>query len=85
MALPCFRYYYYAAQIKPLVYLCNPVYQSRWKEIESVISQDVPVQGALGDVVLINRLLTTDNPWLNVSLNIWKKVVKLCNLKDSMI
>lgn len=48
-------------------------------------SQDVPVQAALGNVVLINRLLTTDNPWLNVSLNIWKKVVKLCNLKDSMI
>lgn len=42
-ALPCLQgYYYYAAQLKPLVCWCIPSYESKWKTLE--ISQiDTPI------------------------------------------
>lgn len=34
MAVPHLRNYFYSAQIKPLINLCNTNYSARWKDIE---------------------------------------------------
>lgn len=33
-ALPCLQDYYYAVQLKPLVYWCAPNYEAKWKSLE---------------------------------------------------
>lgn len=40
LALPNFRDYFYAAQTKYLMNICNPTCQARWKDIELSIMSD---------------------------------------------
>lgn len=47
MSLPNFKDYFYAAQIRPLIKLCNPSFQARWKDIELSNLADPPLQAVL--------------------------------------
>lgn len=47
MALPHFRNYFYLAQSKPLINICNPKYHARWKDIELSIINDPPNSGTI--------------------------------------
>ena len=80
MALPCLRNYYYAAQITPLLYWCNAEYKAKWKDLESSLATEFPLQAVLGDKGLAARLARMDNPWVNLTLKIWQKVVRSCEL-----
>jgi len=63
---------------------CNPDYCSRWKEIEGAMSDEFPIQAAIGDKDLLDKLKEFGNPWICVSLKIWSKVIAQSNLKDGV-
>ena len=84
VALPCLKDYYTAAQLRPLICWCNPEYCARWKEIESAISDEFPIQAAIGDKRLLNNLKELGNPWICLSLKMWNKVIAQNNLKDAV-
>lgn len=83
LALPCFRSYYQAAQIKILVNLCNPSYFAKWKEIETESVQGIPVQALIGDDRLRHKYKEHLSPWLETSLKEWFKIVSKYNLTHS--
>lgn len=56
LGLPCLRNYYYAAQIAPLLYWCNETYIARWKELESSLSNQFPIQAVIADKGLLCHL-----------------------------
>lgn len=59
MALPNLEDYYYAAQIRSLVCLCDPQFTARWKEIQEGGSVGPPVQAVIADKKLIDSLRYT--------------------------
>lgn len=82
--LPCMKNYYLAAQIIPILYWCNESYQARWKEIESNLSKQFPIQAALADRGLMCQLEKVGNPWLNHTLRVWLKVTNSCEIHKTM-
>uniref|UniRef100_A0A3P9LA26 Reverse transcriptase domain-containing protein n=1 Tax=Oryzias latipes TaxID=8090 RepID=A0A3P9LA26_ORYLA len=81
MALPTLKDYYYAAQIRPLVGLCDPQFRARWKEIEEGEHTEPPIQTKIADSKLTNN--SDENPWLKISLKIWRKIAKNCSLEGA--
>lgn len=81
LALPSLKDYYKAAQIKPLVCLCNPSYTARWKEIECEMTQGVPIQAMVGERRLVGYLEDKDDQWINLALKIWHDVIRSNNMK----
>lgn len=73
LALPNFKNYYYAAQIRYLVYWCSTDYQARWKHIELNWSKNCP-QTRLGEKEKPGP--KRDNSIIKESLRIWYEVVK---------
>lgn len=53
LGLPCLRNYYNAAQIAPLLYWCNETYIAKWKELESNLSTQFPIQAVIANKGLI--------------------------------
>lgn len=47
VAPPCLKDYYTAAQLRPIVCWCNGNYSASWKEIESSLCRDVPIQAMI--------------------------------------
>lgn len=43
------KYYYIAAQIRTVVNWCDPDYHDPWKDMESCISKNIPMQAILTD------------------------------------
>lgn len=74
MALPNFKDYFYAAQIRPLINLCNPSFQARWKDIELSTLVDPPVQAILPQKHLGKCIDKVQNPWIKVQLKIWNMI-----------
>ena len=83
MGLPCMLEYYYAAQLRPLICWCDPEYKARWKELELAMANRVPLQAIISDVTLVNQLSDKENPFINLSLKIWKEVQKICNIQKT--
>lgn len=83
LGLPCLREYYFAAQLRPLLGWSNPSYSARWKDIESNFSK-IPLAAVMADTKLINNMIGKNNPWINTTLKIWQKVIKLCDLEQSI-
>lgn len=82
MGLPCLLEYYYAAQLRPIICWCNPGYSARWKDLELAMCS-IPLQAIVSDDVLIKYLLDRANPFINLSLKIWKLVQKQCNIQET--
>lgn len=82
MALPCFRYYYYASQLIPIMYWLDGEYKARWKEIEDRLTPKLPLQSIIADRGLATKLEEVKTPWINCTMKIWHKVVKLCELHN---
>ncbi|XP_049891866.1 uncharacterized protein LOC126384694 [Epinephelus moara] len=83
MALPYLKDYYYAAQIRSLVYLCDPQFRARCKEIEEGGSVGPPIQAAMADKKLVDSLTNKNNPRIKTTLKTWHKVVRKYNLKGA--
>lgn len=85
LGLPCLRDYYYAAQLRPLVCWCTPSYSARWMDIELKMSRGIPLAAIIADNILVNNMLdNNNNPWINITLKIWQKTVKLCNMERAL-
>lgn len=76
-ALPCLQdyYYYYAAQLKPLVYWCAPNYESKWKSLE-ITQIKIPIQSIIGNKIQAEGYYNSLNPWTVFTLRLWFKVLK---------
>lgn len=74
MALPHFRDYFYAAQTKYLINICNPTYQARWKDIELSIMNDPPTQAVLAHKNLGRFIDKVQNSWIKAQLKIWNTI-----------
>ena len=75
LGLPCLKSYYQAAQIKTLLNIYNPYYSARWKEIEAGTTDGVPIQAIIGDSNLRKHIREGANPWMDISLKIWFKLI----------
>ena len=71
-ALPCFQDYYYAAQLKPLVYWCTPNYESKWKSLE-ITQIKIPIQSIKSQA---ERHYYSLNRWTLFTLKLWFKVLR---------
>uniref|UniRef100_A0A8C6SP44 Reverse transcriptase domain-containing protein n=1 Tax=Neogobius melanostomus TaxID=47308 RepID=A0A8C6SP44_9GOBI len=76
LSLPCLRDYYHSAQLRPLVCLCDPLFRSRWKDIEERASNGPPIQAMIADDKLQSHLKDPDNPWIKSVFKIWNGVCK---------
>uniref|UniRef100_A0A3B3WIQ9 Reverse transcriptase domain-containing protein n=1 Tax=Poecilia mexicana TaxID=48701 RepID=A0A3B3WIQ9_9TELE len=74
LSLPNMSDYYKAAQINPLVEMCDSSYTAKWKEIECS-NNGVPLKAAIGNIDLIKDLKDL-NPCTETSLRTWSKLVK---------
>lgn len=81
LALPCLKNYYRAAQIRPMIGWCTPNYMSRWKEIEMSMGKELSVASLIGDPLLTNFLLDSNNPWITTPLKIWNEITKKHQLR----
>ncbi len=80
MSHSCLRNYYYAAQIAPVLYRCNDTYTAKWKELESSLSNQFPIQAVIADRGLMCSLEKMGNPWLAHTLQVWQKVINICEI-----
>lgn len=74
-ALPYLQDYYYAAQLKPLVYWCAPNYESKWKSLE-ITQIDTPIQSIIGNKSQAERHYKSLNQWTQFTLKLWFKVLR---------
>ena len=80
MSLPSLRDYYISAQLRPLVYWCNPSYTAKWKDIERSL-MDKPIQSLLGCTNGKKEIFQTSSQWVNLSLKIWLEVINRFQLQ----
>lgn len=80
--LPCFREYYCAAQLRPLICLCCPDYTAEWKDVEGTI-ETIPVVAVMADPKLQNRIHLADHPISQVMISAWNEAIKICGLGNS--
>jgi len=70
LALPNIESYYKSAQLRCLIYLCDPYYNAKWKNVE--LSQlDIPLQSLPGDRNLYLLHKQNLSGWTKTPLNIW--------------
>lgn len=81
LGLPCLRDYYYAAQVRPLICLCSPIYSAGWKDVEGTIMKDIPIMALLNDKKLQININITEEVLYASLLNSWNKILQICNLK----
>lgn len=73
LALPDLKQYYYAAQMRDIVYWCSPDYQAKWKSIEFNLDK-VPPPAKLGWKEY--KVHKEDSIILGNTLKIWFEIVK---------
>nr|AAD02930.1 reverse transcriptase [Oryzias latipes] len=84
--LPCLQDYFCAAQLRPLICMCSPVYTAGWKDLELKTFEKIPLKALLADLKLQGELLLQDDPLLSMMIKTWNDTVKKCNLmEDSKI
>lgn len=82
MGLPCLQEYYYAAQLRPIICWFNPGYHARWKGLELAMCS-IPLQATVSDEVLTKHLLDRANPFISLSLKIWRLIQKQYNIQST--
>lgn len=83
LSLPGMKNYFYSAQLRLLVCLCDPTFKSRWKDIEEQAGP--PIQAMIADYKLQIYLKDPDNPWIKFTLKIWNKVCQEHKLNKAEI
>lgn len=81
MGLTCLLEYFYAAQLRPLICLCESSYSAHWKELEIRLIGDIPIAAMVTDNEIQKRL-NIDNPLIDLQLEIWRKTEKLCRIES---
>lgn len=66
------------------MFMYTPVYHARWKEIESEMTEVIPVAAVLADTEFKNKMLNKDTPWIHALLKTWQETIKLCELDNSI-
>lgn len=84
VALPSLKDYYTSAQLKVLSNKCNSDFGSKWKEIKKALFKDIPIQATIGDKNLLKKLYGVGNPWINLSVKIWRSTISQCNLGEGV-
>lgn len=82
--LPSLRDYYWAAQIRPIICWCNPSYDAQWKNIEEGLTQ-IPIQALIADSSLQDFIRGIENPWIKLTLKIWKTVITEYKLEKDIV
>lgn len=82
--LPSLREYYWAAQLKPMICWCNPLYDGQWKSIEEGLTS-ILIQAILADSDLQDFIKNIENPWIKLTLKIWKKVITEYKLEEDIV
>uniref|UniRef100_A0A3P9LQY6 Reverse transcriptase domain-containing protein n=1 Tax=Oryzias latipes TaxID=8090 RepID=A0A3P9LQY6_ORYLA len=80
MSLPNLKLYFFAAQMCYICCWCDSEYYSRWKEIETCVSEH-PIQTLLGEEDLPNNITTSLNPITTYTMELWQKVARQLKLK----
>lgn len=85
-ALPCLKEYYHAAQLRPLLCICNPDFRARWKDIENDNLKRPPIEALMADEHLTKIYIKELNPWTSNLLKIWQGIIiiKKSNLLESV-
>ena len=83
LSLPNLENYYKAAQLRYLIYWCNPNYSAKWKSLD-VMQLDLPLQTLLGDRNLHLLHKESLNCWTKTTLNIWFKECRKLKLLDNI-
>lgn len=83
LALPCLKDYYYSAQLRLLVCLCDSMFKSRWKDIEERATNGPPIQAMITDSKLHLHFKDPDNLWIKFTFKIWNEVCKEFKLNKS--
>lgn len=84
LGLPNLQDYYLAAQLRPLICLCSPLYEAGWKDVEGTTVEGVPMLSVLMDKDLQEHLnIPQDSMFLTI-LSSWRKVIKLCRLGNQI-
>ena len=73
-ALPNFKEYFLAAQLRYIVYWCSPKYYSKWKQIEINYIPSSPPQSRLGDKN--STQLKEGSPIVETTIKLWWDTVK---------
>lgn len=76
LSLPRMKDYYYYAQLRPLVCLCDPLFKSKWKDLEERTTNGPPIQAMIADSKLQLHLKDPDNPWIKFTFKIWNEVCR---------
>ena len=79
--LPSLKEYYYAAQTRAIICWCNPSYNAQWKDIEEKIFP-IPIQAIIADSKLQHYINSSDNPWVKLTLKVWKNIIREYKLED---
>ena len=82
--LPSLRDYYWAAQLRPITCWCNPSYDAQWKNIEEDLTP-IPIQAQMADSRLQDFIRNTENPWIKLTLKIWKTVITKYKLEKDIV
>uniref|UniRef100_A0A669B572 Reverse transcriptase domain-containing protein n=1 Tax=Oreochromis niloticus TaxID=8128 RepID=A0A669B572_ORENI len=70
LSLPNLENYFKAAQLRYLIYWCDPSYEAKWKYLD-VTQLKVPLQTILGDKKLYLEQKNNLNEWTKTPLKIW--------------
>ena len=81
--LPSLRDYYWAAQLRPMLCWCNPLYDAQWKNIEEGLTS-IPIQALIADSNLPDLIKKIENPWINLTFKIWKTVITEYRLEEDI-
>lgn len=81
---PCLKNYFISAQVRTLVYWCDPEYDAKWKDIECNMLSDVPLQAILADMKRLESIDNLGNRWVELVVTVWKELLKTYNLKNDI-
>ena len=76
-------YCYWAAQLRPMICWCNPSYDAQWKNMEERIPS-IPIQAIIADSNLQSYINIIENPWVKLTLKIWKNVITEYKLEEDI-
>lgn len=82
MGLPSLREYYFAAQLRPLVCLCSPVYTAGWKDLEGTEIQEIPIKALIADTKLQAKIDLSSENISCTMIKSWNEATKLCELVE---
>lgn len=82
--LPSLKNYYISAQIRALLYWCDPSHKAQWKDIEGRRISDVHIQAILPDKNLQRYIDRLKNPGVGSALRVWKNVIKKHKLEEEI-